>query len=108
MNPNSLNQNMIQNMIFDDLPLRPGPLLRTHKAYCCHCGGMATSYDPMTRVLPCEFCKTITIPFIQKHVRAFLVRKKQKKLKQKESIHRWFMTRNIDGRDLSHEIYSFL
>jgi hypothetical protein len=62
----------------------------------------------MIRVLPCYYCKTITIPFIQKHIRAFLVRKKLKKLKQKESIHKWFTSKHIDGKDLSQEICSFL
>lgn len=69
---------------------------------------MATSYDPIIRVLACDYCKTITIPFIQKHTRGFLIRKKLKKLKQKESIYRWFTVNNIDGGDFSREISSFL
>jgi len=105
MSSTSLTQNINFNDIFD---VSPPPLVRTYKAYCSHCTRMATSYDMMVRVLPCEFCKTITIPFIQKHIRGFLVRKKIKKLKQKESIHKWFVTKNIDGSDLSRKIYSFL
>jgi len=107
-----MSSSIIHNINCDDdelFDLPPPPLLvRMYKAYCSHCSGMATSYDPMIRVLPCYFCKTITIPFIQKHIRGFLVRKKLKKLKQKESIHKWFITRHIDGGDFSREIYSFL
>ena len=107
MSSTSLSQNINFDEIFD-MPPPPPPLVRTYKAYCSYCRGMATSYDPMIRVLPCEFCKTITIPFIQKHARGFLVRKKLKKLKQKESIYRWFTVKHIDGRDFSREISSFL
>ena len=109
MNANSFT---IQNMNYDelfDLPPPPPPLLvRTYKAYCSNCNGMATSYDPMIRILPCEFCKTVTIPFIQKNIRGFLVRKKLKKLKQKESIYRWFTSRGINGVEFSQKIHSFL
>ena len=100
---------LTQNINFDELgDVQPPPLLRTYKAHCSYCRGMAISYDPMIRVLPCHFCKTITIPFIQKHARGFLVRKKLKKLKQQESIHKWFTTKHIDGGNFSREISSFL
>ena len=107
MSSTSLTQNINFDELFD-IPPHPHPLVRTHTAYCSYCRGMATSYDPMIRVLPCYFCKTITIPFIQKHVRGFLVRQKIKKLKQKESIYRWFTVKQIHGGDLSRKISSFL
>jgi len=99
-----------ENMSFElpPLPDGPPPLVRTYKAYCPYCRGMSTSYDPTMRVVPCEFCKTITIRIIQKHIRGFLVRKKLKKLKQKETIHRWFTRQNVNGADFSHQIHSFL
>ncbi len=105
MSSTSLSQNINFDELFD---MPPPSLVRTYKAYCSYCRGTATSYDPMIRVLPCEFCKTITIPFIQKRARGFLVRKKLKKLKQKESIYRWFTVKHIDGGDFSREISSFL
>ena len=90
------------------LPDTPPPLVRTYKAYCTYCGCMATSYDPTVIVLPCQFCTAITLPIIQKLVRGFLVRRKLKKLKQKESIYRWFTNKNVNGSEFSHQIHSFL
>lgn len=89
------------------LPGRP-PLRRTYKAYCPFCEGMTTSYVQTIRDVPCEFCTRITIPTIQKYVRGFLVRQKLKKLKRKEAIHRWFTSKDVNGKDFSHLIYSFL
>ena len=99
-----------ENMRFELLPFPgpPLPLVRTHKACCPLCEGRSTSYDPRVRVVYCQFCKTITIPIIQKHIRGFLVRKKLKKLQQKESIHRWFNSKNVNGSDFSYQINSFL
>lgn len=97
------------NMDIDNLPL-PGqpPLRRTYKAYCPFCKGMATSYVQSIREVPCEFCTRITIPTIQKYVRSFLVKKKLKKLKQKEATHRWFTINGVNGKDFSDRISSFL
>ena len=87
------------------LPLEPPALIRTHRAYC-KCGNMSTSYDPNIRITPCLRCKKIIV--IQKYSRGFLVRKKLRKLKKKESIYRWFVCNNINGKDLSILIGSFL
>lgn len=101
--------NIEENMRFElsPLPDEPPPLVRTYKAYCPFCRCIATSSDPTMRVVSCKFCKTATL-IIQKHVRGFLVRKKLKKLKQKETIHIWFTSKNVDGVDFSHQIHSFL
>lgn len=99
----SIEQNMSFELIH--LPSRLPPLVRTHKAYCQFCGGMSTSYDPRNRIVPCFFC---SITIFQKHIRGFLVRKKLKKLQQKESIHRWFNSKNVNGSDFSYQINSFL
>lgn len=94
----------------DNLPLPgpPLPLRRTHKAYCPVCGGMSTSYDQRIRDVPCEFCKMVTVPKMQKYVRGFLVRQKLKKLAQKETVHRWFTSKGVNGMDFSYRISSFL
>ena len=106
---NTFSFNMENMNLFESaLPHGPPSLVRTYKAYCSYCGGMATSLDPLVRLLPCYFCEKVTVPLIQKHIRGFLVRLKLKKLRQKESIHRWFNVKNVNGSDFSHQIHSFL
>ena len=49
---------LTQNINADELGYVPLPLLViTYKAHCSYCRGMATSYYPMIRVLPCHFVK---------------------------------------------------
>jgi hypothetical protein len=86
--------------------LPPYRLKRTYKAYCRHCYGISSTYDPKDRTVPCHFC--IYILKIQKVSRGFLVRNKVRKIKKIELIHRWFMGKHINGKDICYDINLFL
>ena len=82
------------------------PIYRTHKATCPYCYGCSETRDPNNRVVACYWCEK-TIP-LQKFARGFLIRKKIKHMKKKELMQRWFITKDVNGIELSNIISKFL
>ena len=101
-NMTSFNNN--ENILDVFFPLLP--LTRTYTAYCPYCGSMTSTFDPCNRIVFCLFC--IKSKTIQKNIKGFLVRKKVRKLKEKELIFRWLMKNNVSGIELSRKISLFL
>ena len=90
------------------LPIIPIPLTRTHKATCPKCFCLTSTCNPKKRNIFCKICAIRCITLIQSVVRGFLVRLKIKRLRKKELIYRWFMSRGIDGKHLSYITSLFL
>jgi hypothetical protein len=53
-------------------------------------------------------CENFLIPSIQGIVRGFLVRKKIQRLRCKELVHRWVLTKGFSGKDISQTVSKFL
>lgn len=74
-------------------PYRTPFLIRTSKAYCLLCFDICTTTDPKNKKVLCLRCIRCCIN-IQKIFRGKRVRNKINILKQKELLHRWFISKN--------------
>ena len=86
----------------------PPPLRRSYKAICKCCGNRSETFDPLIRIVICFMCENVYVKTIQSVVRGFCVRQKLRKLRKKELIHRWFISRGLEGVDFASLITSFI
>ena len=86
----------------------PQLLFRSYKAICKCCGNRSETYNPLIRIVICFMCENVYVKTIQSVVRGFCVRQKLRKLRKKELIHRWFISRGLEGVDFASLIASFI
>ena len=80
----------------------------TYKAQCPLCNGYLYTYERYNRIILCHMCENFLIPSIQGIVRGFLVRNKIQRLRCKELVHRWVLTKGFSGKDISRTVSKFL
>ena len=110
-----------QNMGFQEIPIdafeafnldeyepQQPLLMRSYKATCPFCYKRSHTYERHNRVCLCITCEKYLIPSIQGIARGFLVRKKLQRLRKKELVNRWFVTKGVNGGDFSKIISKFL
>lgn len=92
----------------DDIPADPPVLRRYYRAHCPHCGKRISSTDANIRLITCNECLESACTTIARFFRGMRARKRFRKLRQKESTHRWLNSHDINGIELSRKIMEFL